>query len=118
MTSQITPVGQQAAIVFALVGHQLTTFYDEGCFFSAPQGATLAAEWLARSRKKPMPLSERNRLSAVALDVARQTTQTVTPETGRLIVHEIMESLDVRYRSDVADQIMNLCVAQLDTGPA
>jgi hypothetical protein len=118
MNSQITPVGQQAAIVFALVGHQLTAFYNEGCFFNASQGASLAAEWLARSKKKTMPLSERNRLSATALDVARQTTQTVTPETGRLIAHEVMESLDVRYRSDVADQIMNLCVSQIDVGAA
>ena len=42
--------GTRVALVFALVAERLSCFYEHGQWLSEAQGASLAADWLARRR--------------------------------------------------------------------
>jgi hypothetical protein len=105
-------VGTCAAVIYALVAHRLSTFYDEGYWFTQAQAATLSAEWLSRS-DKVMPLADRKQLSDLSEQVAGQIRDTLSREAGLFTAHELMESLDPRHISEVGASIMDECVRLL-----
>lgn len=111
------PTGIRAAAIYALVAHRLSDFYEHAYWMTEAQGATLCAEWLARSRQN-LALAERKHLSALSDQVARQIRDTVSREAGLYIAHELMESLDPRHVSELGASIMEECVRVLKEAEA
>lgn len=105
--------GIRVALIFALAAERLSVFFEHGQWLTEAQGATLAAEWLARS-KRTIPQDERRALSAASDTLARQVQGSVSREAGLYIAHEMMEALDPRYESDVAKSLMDECERLLD----
>lgn len=105
--------GIRIALIFALAAERLSAFYEHGQWFTEAQGATLAADWLSRS-KRPIPLPERRTLSALSDTLARQVQASVSREAGLYITHEMMEALDPNYESDTAKTLMAECERLLD----
>ena len=108
--------GVRAALIFALAAERLSLFYEHAQWITEAQGATLAAEWLARS-KRSLPLAERRRLSALSDTLARQVQGSVSRPAGLHIVHEMMEALDPNHQSQIAESLMAECERLLDAGP-
>lgn len=108
-----TERGIRVALIFALAAERLSVFYEHGQWLTEAQGATLAAEWLARS-KRNIALAERRALSAASDTLARQVQASVSREAGLYISHEMTEALDPRYESDVAKSLMAECERLLD----
>ena len=96
------------ALLFALAAERLSAFYEHGQWMTVAQGASLAALWLSRS-KLQLALQERRMLSELSDDFARQLAGTLSLEAGQYTAHEMMESLDPRYRSAVAYQMLDEC---------
>ena len=46
--------GSRAALIFALTAERLSLWYEHDQWPTAAQGATLAADWLARTRRNPV----------------------------------------------------------------
>jgi hypothetical protein len=109
--------GMSAALIYALVAHRLSAFYDEGHWMTQAQGATLSNEWLMRS-KLGMPLVQRKRLSDLSDKVATQIRNALSREAGLHTAHELMESLDPRYVSEIGNAIMDECVRVLQEDEA
>lgn len=108
-----TERGLRIALIFALVAERLRGYYEYGQWLTEAQGARLAADWLSRSGRG-FPLLERHKLSALSDQVARQIAASVSREAGLYIVHELNESLDPRYQSEIAPSIMAECERALD----
>jgi hypothetical protein len=125
MTVQPTPAapltdrGARIALIFALVAERLSMFYEHAQWLTEAQGASLAAEWLARS-KRDLPLRERKRLSALSDQVARQIEGSLSREAGLFAAHEMMESLDANYHSasEIGQSLMLECERVLDASDA
>ena len=111
--------GARIALIFALVAERLSTFYEHAQWLTEAQGASLAADWLARS-KRDLPLRERRRLSALSDQVARQIEASLSREAGLFTAHEMMESLDANYHSgsETAQSLMLECERVLDASDA
>lgn len=105
-------VGTSVAVIYALVAHRLTAFYDEGYRFTEAQAAAMCAEWLARSGKT-MPLAQRKQLANLSEQVSAHITNALSREAGLFTAHELMESLDPRHVSEVGASIMEECVRVL-----
>lgn len=106
--------GTRIALVFALVAERLAAFYEHEQWLTIPQGATLCADWLARS-KRSLPMGERKVLSELALDLAQQIAASLSREAGLFTAHELMESLDSNYQSEIGISIMAECERLLDS---
>jgi hypothetical protein len=102
-------VGIRAATIYALVAHRLAAFYDHGYWITQAQGATLCSEWLMRS-KQSIPMAQRRHLSDLSDQVATQIKNNLSREAGLYTAHELMESLDPRYISELGASIMDECV--------
>lgn len=102
--------GTRVALVFALVAERLSCFYEHGQWMTEAQGASLAADWLAR-RRGELPLKERKYLSGLSDQMARQIESGLSREAGLYTAHEMMESLDPNYHagSQVAQALMREC---------
>jgi len=107
-------VGTSAAVIYALVAHRLSTFYDQGYWITQAQAASLCAEWLMRSMKV-MPLAERRHLADLSDQLAAKIKDALSREAGLHTAHELMESLDPAYVTDVGASIMDECVRLLKT---
>jgi hypothetical protein len=105
--------GVLAALIFALVAERLSVHYEHGQWFTRAQGATLAADWLTRSKRK-LPLAQRQHLSELSDQVARQIAESTSREAGLYVSHELQEALDPRYHSEVGESVMAECVRILD----
>jgi len=105
--------GTSIALIYALLGEQLGAFYEHGKWITIAQGATLAGEWLARSKRK-MSVAHRRKLSACSDQIARTTAESVSREAGLHIAHEIQESLDPNHESDICKLFMAECERVLD----
>jgi hypothetical protein len=103
-----TERGTSLALIYALVAERLSIHYEHGQWLTQAQGATLAAEWLARS-KRSMPLATRKHLSDLSDRLARQIASTTSRDTGLYIAHEMQESLDTRHESEIGQAIMTEC---------
>ena len=105
--------GARIALIFALVAERLTFFYEHGQWLTVAQGASLAADWLTRS-KRSLPLSERKHLSELSDQLARQMAESLSREAGLYTAHEMMEALDPNYDSELARSMMDECARLLD----
>lgn len=109
----MTERGMRVALIFALAAERLSAFYEYGQWLSEAQGASLAADWLARSKNK-LPLAERRQLSTLGDRLARQIESSLSREAGMYTAHEMMESLDPNHRSEIAESLMVECERLLD----
>lgn len=105
--------GGCVALIYALVSERLSVHYEHGQWLNPAQGATLAADWLSRS-KRTLPLSVRKRLSELSDQLARQIASTTSRDAGLYIAHEMQESLDPRYQSEIGPTIMAECESLFD----
>lgn len=105
--------GTRIALIYALVAESLTVYYEHGQWPTVAQGATLCAEWLGRSRRS-LPMGERQQLSALAGQLARQIATSLSRQAGLFTAHELTESLDSSYQSEVGQTIMAQCASLLD----
>lgn len=105
--------GTRVALVFALTAERLSVFYEYNKPLTEAQGAALAADWLSRSQRT-LPLDERRRLSALSEAMASQIARTLSREAGLFTAHEMMESLDPNYHSELAQSLMLECERLLD----
>ncbi|CAG2147153.1 hypothetical protein LMG31506_03557 [Cupriavidus yeoncheonensis] len=96
------------ALVFALTAERLSAYYEHGKWLTDGQGATLAGEWLSRS-KLQLALSERRLLSELSDQFARQLADTLSREAGLYASHEMMEALDPNYQSAFAHDMLDEC---------
>jgi hypothetical protein len=111
----ISERGMRVALIFALAAERLTAFYEYAQWLTEAQGASLAADWLSRSKNK-MPLNERRQLSALSDQLARQIESSLSREAGMYTAHEMMESLDPNHHSEIAESLMIECERLLDEG--
>jgi len=109
--------GTLVALIYTLVAERLTLFYEHGQWPTQSQGASLAADWLQRS-KRSLPISDRKHLSALSDQLARQIAESLSREAGLYTAHEMMESLDPNYHSDLGNSMMVECERILDDGLA
>lgn len=108
-----TDRGGCVALIYALVAERLSVHYEHGQWLSQSQGATLAAEWLSRS-KRQLPLALRKHLSDQSDRLARQIASTTSRDAGLYVAHEMQESLDPRYQSEIGQSIMAECERAFD----
>ena len=95
-------------LLFALTAERLTAYYEHDQWMTIAQGSSLAAQWLARA-KLDLPLADRRRLSELSDELARHLAATLSHQAGQYTAHEMMESLDPRYRSKVAFELLDEC---------
>lgn len=107
--------GARIALIFALVAERLTFFYEHGQWLTVAQGASLAADWLTRS-KRSLPLSERKHLSELSDQLARQMAESLSREAGLYTAHEMMEALDPNYPSELGMSMMHECERVFEAG--
>lgn len=112
-STPISEKGERIALVYALAAERLTLFYEHDQWLTEAQGASLAADWLARS-KRSLPLAERKLLSSLGDQLARQIASSLSREAGLFTAHEMMESLDPRYYSELGMSLMEECERLLD----
>lgn len=110
-----TDRGMRIALIFALVAERLSAYYEHQRWLADAQGASLAADWLARSRRS-LPIAERRHLSALSDQLARQIAATLPREAGLYTAHEMMESLDPNHQSEIGQSLMVECERMLDSG--
>ncbi len=108
-----TPRGLRVALLFALAAHRLSGYYEHGQWLTDAQGASLAADWLTRS-KNALSLAERRHLSALSDQLARQVAGSLSREAGLYAAHEMMEALDPNYHSELAQAMLAECGNLLD----
>ncbi len=104
-TLPATDRGARIALIFALVAERLSVFYEHEQWLTEAQGASLAAEWLART-KRDLPVKERKQLSALSDQLAREIAASLSREAGIYTAHEMMESLDANYHSEIGLSLM------------
>lgn len=107
MTAPLDPDFRKS-LLFALTAERLSAYYEHAQWMTVAQGSSLAAQWLSRS-KLDLPLSERRLLSELSDDFARHLAATLSHQAGQFTAHEMMESLDPRYRSQVAFDMLDEC---------
>lgn len=111
-----SPHGLRIALLFALTGQRLSDFYEHGQWLTEAQGASLAADWLSRS-KNTLVLAERRTISALSDQLARQIAGSLSREAGLFAAHEMMEALDPNYHSEFAQTILAECEKLLNDAP-
>ena len=114
-SQSMTDRGMRVALIFALAAERLTTYYEHQQWLTDARGASLAADWLARSRNR-LPLREREQLSALSDHLARQIAASLSREAGLYTAHEMMESLDPNHHSEIAETLMAECERLLASG--
>lgn len=100
--------GASIALIFALLAERLRFHYEHDKWLNQAQCATLAADWLARS-KRNMPLQTRKHLADMSEQLAKQISDSTSREAGLYISHELQEALDPRYYSELGQTIMQEC---------
>ncbi|HEY6095611.1 MAG TPA: hypothetical protein VIU93_11735 [Gallionellaceae bacterium] len=108
--------GVLVALIFALVAERMRIHYEHAQWLTQAQGATLAADWLARSKRK-LPLAQRQHLAGLSDRLARQIADTTSREAGLYVSHELQEALDPRYQSELGQSVMAECARMLDENP-
>jgi hypothetical protein len=107
-TPQALDLDTRKALLFALAAERLSAYYEHDQWMTVAQGASLASLWLSRS-KLQLALPERRVLSELSDDFARHLAATLSHQAGQYTAHEMMESLDPRYRSPVAFDLLDEC---------
>jgi hypothetical protein len=109
----MTDRGLRVGLIFALAAERLSAYYEHQQWLTEAQGASLAADWLRRA-KLSIEFKERRQLSALSDQFARQIAATLSREAGLYAAHEMMESLDPNYHSELAETLMAECAKLLD----
>jgi|ERR1035437_7723330 hypothetical protein len=112
--SAVTDRGMCVALIFALVAERLSTYYEHDQWPTEAQGTSLSANWLARS-KRSLPIAERKHLSALSDQLARKIAESLSREAGLFTVHEMMESLDPNYHSEICGSLLEEFERALDS---
>lgn len=107
--------GTRTALIFALAAGNLQQYYEHGQWPTEAQGATLAADWLARTRRS-LPLHDRRRLASLGDALARRLAGELSREAGLHVAHEMMEALDPNHETDLTRALMAECERLLDEG--
>lgn len=107
---------RHVSLLFALTAERLSVFYEHDTWLTLAQGATIAADWLARS-KQSLSLVQRKHISALSDELARQIAGSVSRQAGLHIAHEMTESLDERYVSEVGGSMRDECARLLAAEP-
>jgi len=107
---------RHSALLFALTAECLATFYEHHAWLTIAQGATLAAEWLARA-KSHLPAQQRKHLSGLSDQLARNIAGAVSREAGLHISYEMTEALDERHVSEIGASIREECRRLLASAP-
>ena len=107
-TPQELNLDTRKALLFALAAERLSAYYEHDQWMTVAQGASLASLWLSRS-KLQLSLAERRLLSELSDDFARELAATLSHQAGQYTAHEMMESLDPKYRSPVAFDLLDEC---------
>ena len=116
LETSVTQEDPQSELIFALTAERLSVFYEHHTWLTLSQGATLAADWLARS-KSYLTLQQRKHLSELSDQIARQIEASVSREAGLHISYEMTESLDQRYVSETGDSMREECRRLLASSP-
>ena len=119
MNPSDTSLSQEEAnlsLLFALTAERLSVFYEHNTWLTLAQGATIAADWLART-KSHLSLEQRKHLSDLSDQLARQIQASVSREAGLHISHEMTEALDQRYVSATGDAMREQCQEILSHSP-
>ena len=114
--SLATDRGQRIALIFALAGERLSLYYEHAQWLKEGQGASLAADWLARS-KSHLSLQQRKHLSELSDQLARQIADSLSREAGLHISYEMTEALDQRHISEIGAAIREECRRLLASSP-
>ena len=101
---------------FWRTSERLSAYYEHHVWLTIAQGATLATDWLARS-KSHLSSSQRKHLSELSDQLARQIADSVSREAGLHISFEMTEALDQRYSSEIGDSIREECRQLLASAP-
>ena len=112
--SEVSDRGTRVALIFALAAERLSTYYERGQWLTDAQGATLAADWLSRSKRRLLT-AERQQLSVLSDQMARQIAGALSREAGLFTAHEMTEALDPNYHSELAQSLMLECERLLDS---
>jgi hypothetical protein len=112
-SSNTSERGASIALIFALLAERLRFHYEHDKWLNQAQCASLAADWLARS-KRNMPLQTRKDLADMSEQLAKQITDSTSREAGLYISHELQEALDPRYHSELGQAIMQECEMLFD----
>ncbi len=115
-TAPETERGVLVALIFALVAERLRVHYEHGQWLTQAQCSTLAADWLARNKRKLL-LAQRQHLTGLSDQLARQLAESTTREAGLYVSHELQEALDPRYHSELGQSVMAECARMLDEKP-
>jgi hypothetical protein len=105
--------GASIALIFALLAERLRFHYEHDKWLNQAQCATLAADWLARS-KRTLPLQTRKDLADISEQLALQVRESASREAGLYISHELQEALDPRYYSELGQTMMQECEQLFD----
>jgi len=105
--------GASIALIFALLAERLRIHYEHDTWLSQAQCASLAADWLARS-KRSMPLQTRKHFADLSEQLAKQIAASTSREAGLYISHELQEALDPRYYSELGQTMMQECEQLFD----
>ena len=108
--------GVCVALIFALVAERLAQFYEHDKWLTRAQGATLAAEWLSRS-KRSLSSAMRKHVSDLSDGLARQIAETLSRQAGLQTAHEMMEALDPNYQSEIGREMMAECQRLFEPEP-
>lgn len=111
---ELSAKGVRAALLFALVAERLNVYYEHGQWLKDAQGATLAADWLGRS-KHAIERRELKALSALSDQMARQIGESLSREAGLFTAHEMTEALDPNYQSELSHSLMDECARLIET---
>jgi predicted Zn-dependent protease len=114
--ASVTEQEPHSALIFALAAERLAVFYEHHTWLTIAQGATLAADWLARSKSR-LSLQQRKHLSELSDQVARQVADSVSREAGLHISYEMTEALDQRYVSEIGNSLLEECRRLLEVSP-
>jgi hypothetical protein len=112
----VTEQEPHSALIFALAAERLAVYYEHHTWITNAQGATLAADWLARSKSR-LSLQHRKHLSELSDQLARQVADSISREAGLHISYEMTEALDQRYVSDTGDSMREECRRLLASSP-
>ena len=100
--------GVRAALLFALVSDRLNAYYDTGRWPGEREGTQRAADWADRAGSA-IPGRELRCLVAESDRLARDIEGALSREAGLCTAHEMNESLDPNYRSEIGQSLMDEC---------
>lgn len=104
--------GQRVALLFALTAEQLSAYYEHQRWLTVGEGSQLIQSWLQR-RQGSMGSTERQQLSLLSNNLARDIAAGLSREAGLYTAHTMMEALDPNQMTPTAATLMEECERRL-----